>query len=77
MRPIMTTAGKLATLDCILHNAYAEYPQRLQYLRDLLQEAAREHGDDVVADRIATDHAYFSLLKTLVSFGIMYHYFKY
>ncbi|KAK7685480.1 hypothetical protein QCA50_011344 [Cerrena zonata] len=65
MKPIMTTAGKLATLDCILQNAYAEYPQRLQYLRDLLREAALEHNDDVVADRIANDHTYFLLFKTL------------
>ncbi|KAK7678120.1 hypothetical protein QCA50_018913 [Cerrena zonata] len=65
MKPIMITACKLATLDCILRNAYAEYPQRLQYLRDLLRDAAREHDDDVVADRVANDHAYFSIFKTL------------
>ena len=66
MRPILKTAAKLAKIDFALQDAYADYPQRHQYLRELLEDAALEHNDTVVAERIREDGVYFSIFKSLV-----------
>ena len=67
MQPILTTAARFAVLDCMLENAYADYPHQFQYLRGLLNDAALYHSDDVVACRVNEDEAYFRIFKSLVS----------
>ena len=72
MQPILSTAAKFAVLDCMLENAYADYPHQFQYLRSLLQDAALYHSDKVVAQRVVEDEVYFKIFKSVVSSSIFY-----
>ena len=68
MRPILSTAARFAVLDCMLENAYADYPHQLEYLRGMLRDAALYHHDEVVAQRVLEDDSYFRIFKSVVSF---------
>ena len=72
MRPILKTITKLAKLDYVLQDAYAEYPQRHQYLRRLIEDALHDHPDEEVLRRIEEDEVYFSILKSLVLFVLFF-----
>ena len=71
MQPILTTAARFAVLDCMLEDAYADYPHQFQYLRSLMQDAALYHSDEVVAERVAEDETYFKIFKSFVSLYII------
>ena len=71
MQPILTTAARFAVLDCMLDNAYADYPHQFPYLRGLLRDAALHHSDKVVAERVLEDDIYFKIFKSLVSYRII------
>ena len=76
MRPIITTVARFAVLDCMLENAYADYPHQLEYLRGMLRDAALYHHDEVVAQRVLEDDSYFRIFKSVVSFifhRLLYH----
>ena len=71
MQPILTTAARFAVLDCMLDNAYADYPHQFPYLRGLIRDAALHHSDKVVAERVLEDDIYFKIFKSLVSYCII------